>query len=121
MAAKTLVEFGGCSYGGRGADTAGDTSGNGTKLEVALVRIFIAAGIEPGIEIRIGDGFFSLMGNGVDHAIGPADVGRRTIGTSALSLTARRAFVHVADEGVLDVRAVDGGMSMEPAVGAAEP
>src|SRR5690348_14404871 len=61
------------------------------------------------------------MSNGVDHAIGAPDACHRTVRTSALGLTPRRAFVHVANEGVLEVGAVDGGMGMEPAVGPAEP
>src|SRR6478752_1746268 len=31
-----------------------------TKLEVALVGVFLAAGVKPGVEVGVGDGFFGL-------------------------------------------------------------
>ena len=41
----------------------------GTKFEVALVGIFVACGVEPGIEVGIGDGFFGLVRDDIGHAV----------------------------------------------------
>src|ERR1044071_1097648 len=38
------------------------------EFEVALVRVFIAGGVKPGIEIRISDGFFGFVRDLVGHA-----------------------------------------------------
>ena len=36
-----------------------------SETEIALIGIFVAGGIKPGIQIRIGNCFFCLMGNDV--------------------------------------------------------
>src|SRR5205807_5412490 len=51
VAAKGLVELG--AIGG---------SFSSAKVEVAFVSIFLAAPIEPGIQVRIGNSFFNFMG-----------------------------------------------------------
>jgi len=61
VAAKGLIEF--RTIGG---------SLSGAEIEVAFVSIFLAVGIKPCVQVRVGNGFFNLMGQGVGHAIGAA-------------------------------------------------
>src|SRR5690242_13794629 len=68
------------------------------KLEVALVGVFVAACVEPGVEVRIGDSFFGLVGDHVGHAVGSANSGSWAVGAGGLRFAAIRALVHVADE-----------------------
>src|SRR5882672_2693572 len=58
FAAKGLVEM--CAIAGYRRRT---------KLKVALIGIFLAAGVKPGIQVRIGDCFFTLVSNDVDHPV----------------------------------------------------
>src|SRR5262249_41032578 len=90
------------------------------EIEVALVGIFFASTIKPGIQVRIRDRFLAFMGNHVGHAIRAAYTGRRTIGSSGLSFAARGTAVRVADEGVFDVRAIQSRARMKAAVLGAE-
>src|SRR5437016_1052056 len=76
MAAKSLVELGaiaGCR--------------SGAKPEVAFIGIFLATGIKPGIQIRIGNRFFGLVGKHVDNAV-TAGI---SIGAGGLGFAAGRA------------------------------
>src|SRR5882672_2917802 len=91
-----------------------------TKLEVALVGVFLAAGVKPGIQVRIGDGFFGFVRDYVGHAVRAAYACSWAIGAGELGFAAVRALVHVADEGIFNVCSTDGGTGMETAVGAAE-
>src|SRR6185312_12571132 len=109
VAAKGLVEMGAVAGNRRRP-----------KLEVALVRVFIAAGIKPGVQVWIGDGFFGLVRDHVSHAVLAAYARGRAVGAGELRFTAVGALVNVTDESILNVRAADGGMGMETAVGAAE-
>src|SRR5579859_3631735 len=92
-----------------------------TELEVALVRVFVAGGVKPGIEIGIGDGFFGFMRDHVDHAIGAANTRCRAVGTGALDFTTGGALVSVADESPLNGGPVDRLMCVETAELVAEP
>src|SRR5205807_4113127 len=74
------------------------------EIEVALVSIFLAATIEPGIQVRIGNGFFNFMRQSVGHAIRAAvSIGRRR----ELDFAAGRALIHVTYERPFDVCAID--------------
>src|SRR5262249_10954644 len=75
----------------------------GAELEVALVGIFLTVGIEPGIQVRIGNGFFALVSDYIDHAIRAAHACSRAVGTGRLGFAAVLALINVADEGKLDV------------------
>ena len=90
------------------------------KLEVALIGIFIAAGIKPGIEVRIGDGFFSFVRDSVRMPSAPPTPVAGLSGPVGWVSQPLGQLVNVADEGIFDVRAADGGMRVEAAIGAAE-
>src|ERR1051326_1590329 len=92
----------------------------GTEFEVALVRILVAAGIKPGIQVGISDGFFGLMGDDVGHSVRAAHASRRAVRAGGLDFAAALALINVADKGVLNIGAADGGMRVETTVGAAE-
>ena len=109
MAAESLVELRTVGSGLRRAE-----------LEVALVGIFVAAGVKPGIQVRIRDGFFSLVGDDIAHAVSAAHASRRAVGAGALDFAAAGALVSVADECPLDVGAIDRLMGMEAAELSAE-
>src|SRR6185437_9958060 len=104
VAAKSLVET--CAVGCRLCRT---------ELEVALVRVFIAAGIEPCIEIRISDGFFCFVCHHIGHAIRAAHARCRAVGTGGLDFAAAGALVSVANECPLDIGSVDSLMGVETA------
>src|SRR5437764_245254 len=93
----------------------------GTEFEVALVGIFVAGGVKPGIEVGIGDGFFGFVRNDVDHAIRAAHARGRAVGTGALDFAARGALISVADKRPLDIGSVERLMCVETAELAAEP
>src|ERR1041385_4790896 len=109
QAAKGLVELGAVGSRLRGTD-----------LEVALVGIFVAAGVKPGIQVRIGDGFFRLVGENVRDAVHAASARSRAIRAGRLDFAAVGALVHVADVSVLNVRAVNRSVGVEAAIGPAE-
>src|SRR5579864_3490490 len=104
VAAESLVEPGAVARRLRGAE-----------LEVALVGIFLAAGIKPGIQVRISDGFFRFVGHDVGHAISSAYARGRAVRTSSLDFTGVGALLGVADKRPLDIGAVQGLMSVEAA------
>ena len=120
VVAKGLIVLGGsCSAGSR-AQAVCIAGGGGAEVEIALVGVFLAAGIKPGVQIRIRDGFFQFMGDHVGHAVNAADVGCRAVRTSSLDFAAGGAAIHVADERVLDVGTAQSRARVEAAVLCAE-
>src|SRR5262249_10630874 len=91
-------------------------SGCGTEAEVALIRIFLSGVVEPGIQIRIGDGLFGFMSNHVGHAV------RATVVVQywGLRFVTPRALVHVADERAFNTDSSQGLESVESAERTAE-
>src|SRR5689334_4175153 len=61
VAAKRLVELGSSRFPRSTANAGGCAGGLCTEIEVALIGVFLAAGIKPGIQIRIRNGFFQLV------------------------------------------------------------
>src|SRR5215831_8100900 len=86
-------------------------SGCGTEAEVALIRIFLSGVVEPGIQIRIGDGLFGFMPNHVGHAVRATVVVR----CCGLRFATPGALVRVADECPLAIGAIQGWASVDPA------
>src|SRR5437764_1096572 len=109
MAAKGLVNFGAVRCGGGGAE-----------FEIALIGIFIAAGVKPGIQIRVSDGFFGFMCDHVAHAIRAAYAHGGAVGPGGLDFASAGALVNIADEGIFNVRAANGCVGVESAVGPAK-
>src|SRR5579859_875270 len=105
IVAKGLVVVRSGSLTGGAAERARSTGGGGTEGEVAFVAVLIAVGIEPGIEVGIGNGFFLLVRQNVDQAIGAAHARRRAVGAGCLNGAGGLAAVGVADKGPLDVLA----------------
>ena len=105
---------------GRSAQTARNAGVGGAKGEVALVGVFLAAGIKPGIQVRVGDGFKLFVREDVDHAIRAAHTRGRAVGTGGLDFTGALAAVRVADECILNVSAIERRMGMEAAILGAE-
>src|SRR5690348_12035580 len=67
-----------------------------TELEVALVGIFVSGGIEPGVQVGVGDGFFTLMGNDIHHAIGAANSWSRTVWAGGLDFASGGTTVRIS-------------------------
>src|SRR5258708_1315346 len=93
VAAKRLVVFssGRCTCGS--AQTVRIAGGGSSEVEVALVAIFLAAGVKPGVQVRIGDGFFQFVRNNVRHAVNAALSGGSAVGAGALYFAAGGAAV----------------------------
>ena len=69
IAAKGLVEFCSCGLSGSRADAGRSAGGRGAEVEVALIGIFLAAGVKPGVQVRIRDGLKLLVREDVNQAI----------------------------------------------------
>src|SRR6266404_8064008 len=61
IVAEGLVELRARGISSSGAKAASGTSFSGAEVEVALVAIFLAVCIKPGIQVRIRNGFFLFM------------------------------------------------------------
>src|SRR5579859_1142828 len=107
VAAEGLVEF---------RAVAGSLSD--AEIEIALISVFLAAAVEPCVQIRVGDGFFNFMRQRIGHAICAAI----SVGTGGLDFAAGGALIHVTHECPFDVLAIEGLSGMEPAeLGAEAP
>ncbi len=91
-----------------------------TELEVAFVGIFLAAGVKPGIQVRVGDSFFGFVRDHVAHAVRAAYANRGAVGAGGLNFATIRALIHVSYESVLDIRSANGRVGVEAAIGPAE-
>ena len=120
VAAKGLVEFSAGCFTSSGANSRRRASGGGAEIEIALIGIFFTAGVKPGVQVRICDGFFAFVGHDIDHAIRAANTGCRAIGTRGLGFAATGAAIRVTDKCVLNVCAAQGSVSMETAILGAE-
>ena len=120
IAAKGLVEF--CSSGlsGSRAKPVRIAGGGCAEVEVALVGIFLAAGVKPGVQVRIRDGLKLLVREHVDQAVCAAHAGCRAVGAGRLNFATAGAAIRIADKGVFDIDAAECGMGMETAVLGAE-
>jgi hypothetical protein len=87
----------------------------GAKAEVALIGVFLPARIEPGIQVRIRNGFFCLMRNYIGHSVSSAAASGNAVRASGLGFAAVGALVNVSDEGPLNVGAVQRLTSVEAA------
>src|SRR5579884_1318241 len=95
----------------------------GAVLVGADIAFFAGCRTVPGIQVRIGDCFTSLVGQNGDHGIdtGVAVGALGVVGCLAVaSAHALRAMRRVSDKRILDVLAVDASHVMEAAVLAAE-
>src|SRR5579859_6339502 len=115
IVAEALVELGSSGLAGGAAQSAGSAGAGGAEVEVALVAVFIAAAIEPGIEVGIGNGFFLFVRQNVDESIRATHAGSRAVGAGCLNGAGGLAAVGVADKGPLDVLAAESLMSVEAA------
>src|ERR1041385_7946784 len=109
MAAKGLVEMGAIAGNRRG-----------TELEVALVRVFVAAGIKLGVQIGISDGFFGFVSDHIGHAVRAAYARGWAVGAGGLGFATIGALVNVSDEGIFNIGTADCRVGVESAVSAAK-
>ena len=120
VVAEGLVVFCRSGRAGSGTQAIGVTGVSSAEIEIALIGVFLAAGIKPGIQVGIGNGFFQFVRHGVGHAISAAHISGRTVRAGALDLATRGTAVHVADERIFNVHAAQGGVRMPAAVLGAE-
>lgn len=103
IVAEAYVPSGTRGFTCRRANAGGGAGGSGSEIEVALIGVLIAAGVKPGIQIGIRDGFKLLMREHVDKAIRSANIGRGAVGTCALDFAAAGATIRISDERILDI------------------
>src|SRR5260221_5115477 len=85
----------------------------GAKFEVALVGIFLAGRVKPGVQIGISDRFFSFVRNDIDHSVRAAHTRCRAVRTGSLDFAAGGTLVSVADKCPLDIGSVERLMGVE--------
>ena len=115
VTAEDLVELGPEGNAAWRAESPAHTGLDGSEVEVALIRIFLSAGIKPGIQVGIGNGFKLLVRQYVDESIRAANTACRAVWAGALDFAARRAAVGVANERPLDVLSTQRLVRVEPA------
>src|SRR5689334_12297649 len=98
---------------------AGDR--RGAKAEVALISVFRAARIKPGIQVRIRNGFFCFVRNHVGHSVSAAAASGNAVRTGGLGFAAVGALVNVSDKRPLDVGSVERLTGVEAAELGTEP
>src|SRR5947199_10694902 len=88
VVAEGLVVFCRSGCAGSGTQAIGVAGVSGAEMEIALIGILLAAGIKPGIEVGIGDGFVQFLRHGVCHAVSGAHGGCWAIGSGVLARAA---------------------------------